>query len=67
MLIFYIWWWLVIKGSFSRWYRVWERVVFDVGDVDVIDFEGFVFFVIDGDGGGEIRNCGWGVGEDVDS
>lgn len=66
MLIFYIWWWLVIKGSFSRWYRVWERVVIDVGDVDVIDFEGFVFFVIDDDGGGEIGNCGWGVGEDVD-
>lgn len=67
MLIYYIWWWLVIKGSFSRWYRVWERVVIDVGDVDVIDFEGFVFFVIDGDWGGEIGNCGWCVGEDVDS
>lgn len=66
MLIFYTWWWLVIKRSSSRWHRAWERVAFDVGDADVIDLEGSVLPVIDGDGGGETRNRGWGVGEDVD-
>lgn len=66
MLIFYTWWWLVIKGSSSRWHRAWERVAIDVGDADVIDLEGSVLPVIDGDGGGETGNRGWGVGEDVD-
>lgn len=66
MLIHYTWWWLVIKGSSSRWYRAWERVAIDVGDADVIDLEGSVLPVIDGDGGGETWNRGWGVGEDVD-
>lgn len=67
MLIFYTWWWLVIKRSSSRWHRAWERVAFDVSDADVIDLEGSVLPVIDGDGGGETGNRRWGVGEDVDS